>query len=58
MAAIAKSPAEPAENFGWFAPFAGVDAPAPAKRTRAMLGWAPARPGLIADVEHPSYFKT
>jgi hypothetical protein len=27
-------------------------------RTRPLLGWQPTQPGLIADVDHPGYFKT
>jgi nucleoside-diphosphate-sugar epimerase len=53
---VAKSPEEAAEYFGWFAMFAGMDVPASSERTRALLGWAPTQPGLIADIDHPSYF--
>ena len=53
---VSKSPAEAAQHFGWFAMFAGIDAPASAARTRAELGWKPEQPGLIADVDDPAYF--
>jgi nucleoside-diphosphate-sugar epimerase len=53
---VSKSPAEAAKHFGWFAMFAGIDAPASSARTRAELGWKPEQPGLIADVDHPAYF--
>jgi nucleoside-diphosphate-sugar epimerase len=53
---VSKSPAEAAKHFGWFAMFAGIDAPASSARTRAELGWTPEQPGLIADVDHPAYF--
>ena len=53
---VSKSPAEAAQHFGWFAMFAGIDAPASSARTRAELGWKPEQPGLIADVDHPAYF--
>jgi nucleoside-diphosphate-sugar epimerase len=53
---VSKSPAEAAKHFGWFAMFAGIDAPASSARTRAELGWKPEQPGLIADVDHPTYF--
>jgi nucleoside-diphosphate-sugar epimerase len=53
---VSKSPAEVAEHFGWFAMFAGLDAPASSARTRAQLGWRPGQPGLIADIDHPAYF--
>jgi nucleoside-diphosphate-sugar epimerase len=53
---VSKSPAEVAEHFGWFAMFAGIDAPTSSARTRAKLGWTPELPGLIADIDHPAYF--
>jgi nucleoside-diphosphate-sugar epimerase len=53
---VSKSPDEAAKHFGWFAMFAGIDAPASSARTRAELGWRPEQPGLIADVDHPAYF--
>jgi nucleoside-diphosphate-sugar epimerase len=53
---VSKSPEEAAEHFGWFAMFAGFDVPTSSERTRALLGWQPERPGLIADIDHPAYF--
>jgi len=53
---VSKPPAEAAGHFGWFASFAGIDAPSSSDRTRAALGWAPTGPGLIADLDHPAYF--
>jgi nucleoside-diphosphate-sugar epimerase len=53
---VSQSPAEAAEHFGWFAMFAGIDAPTSSARTRAKLEWKPVQPGLIADVDHPAYF--
>jgi nucleoside-diphosphate-sugar epimerase len=53
---VSKSAAEASEHFGWFAMFAGIDAPTSSSRTRATLGWTPEQPGLIADVDHPAYF--
>jgi nucleoside-diphosphate-sugar epimerase len=53
---VSKSPEEAAEHFGWFAMFAGIDAPTSSARTRAGLGWKPEQPGLIADIDHPAYF--
>ena len=53
---ISKSPEEAAEHFGWFAMFAGMDAPTSSERTRAKLDWKPEQPGLIADIDHPAYF--
>ncbi|MBB2754972.1 UNVERIFIED_ORG: nucleoside-diphosphate-sugar epimerase [Rhizobium aethiopicum] len=51
-----KSREEAAEHFGWFAMFAGFDVPTSSERTRALLGWQPAQPGLLADIDHPAYF--
>jgi nucleoside-diphosphate-sugar epimerase len=53
---VSKSPEQAAEHFGWFAMFAGIDAPTSSARTRAALDWKPEQPGLIADVDHPAYF--
>jgi len=53
---VSKSPAEAADHFGWFAMFAGIDAPTSSARTRAKLDWKPQQPGLIADIDHAAYF--
>src|ERR1700722_9915029 len=53
---VSKSPEEAAEHFGWFAMFAGIDAPTSSTRTRSQLGWTPEQPGLIADIDPPAYF--
>jgi nucleoside-diphosphate-sugar epimerase len=53
---VSKSPEEAAEHFGWFAVFAGMDAPTSSARTRAKLDWNTRQPGLIADIDHPAYF--
>ena len=53
---VSKTPEEAAGHFGWFARFAAIDCPASSKRTRELLGWAPNHPGLIADLDRPSYF--
>jgi nucleoside-diphosphate-sugar epimerase len=53
---VAKSPDEAAAHFGWFAMFAGIDAPTSSARTQSQLGWRPEQPGLIADIDHPAYF--
>ncbi|HEV2500890.1 MAG TPA: SDR family oxidoreductase [Terriglobia bacterium] len=54
---VGKSPEEAADYFGWFAGFAAMDNPASSERTRAQLGWEPQQPGLIADLDRPSYFE-
>lgn len=55
---VAKSPEAAADHFGWFAMFAAMNIPASSQRTRALLGWGPAEPGLLSDMEHASYFGT
>lgn len=54
---VSKTPDEAKEHFGWFAPFAGADFAASSQRTREILGWAPTQPGLLEDIDRPSYFK-
>ena len=49
---------EVAEHFGWFALFAGMDTPASATRTRALLGWLPKERDLLPDLERPGYLDT
>lgn len=53
---VSKSAEEAAQHFGWFAHFAAMDNPASSQRTRELLGWEPMQPGLIADLDRPSYF--
>ena len=45
-----------AEHFGWIARFAAMDMSASSARTRSALGWQPAEPGLIADLDQDHYF--
>ena len=51
---VAKSPEEAAGHFGWFAPFVSADAPASSALTQERLGWRPAQPDLISDLEQAS----
>ena len=51
-----KTQEEAAEHFGWMAPFAGMDLAASGEKTKALLGWAPVEPGLLADLDQPGYF--
>ncbi len=53
---VGKTPEEAAAHFGWFTGFAAMDGPSSSARTRALLGWEPTQPGLLADVDQPSYF--
>ena len=55
---VSTSAEEAARHFGWFTMFAGMDAPTSSERTRSLLGWKPEQPGLIADIDHPAYFKS
>ncbi|QNQ10512.1 SDR family oxidoreductase [Sphingomonas alpina] len=52
---VARSPDQASAHFGWFAMFAGMDVAASSAATRALLGWAPTRPGLIADIGDAGY---
>jgi nucleoside-diphosphate-sugar epimerase len=54
---ITKTPEEAAHHFAWFAHFAVIDGPASSKETQQSLGWRPTHPGLIADLDRPTYFK-
>jgi nucleoside-diphosphate-sugar epimerase len=54
---VSKTPEQAAEHFGWFAHFAALDNPASSQRTRERLGWHPKQPGLIHDIDRPSYFE-
>ena len=53
---VSALPEKAAEHFGWFAMFAGMDMPASSALTRRRLGWSPAEPGLLADLDQPHYF--
>ncbi|MDR1393005.1 MAG: SDR family oxidoreductase [Bifidobacteriaceae bacterium] len=43
------------QALGFLGILAGIDQPATATRTRALLGWNPERPGLIADIDAGYY---
>ena len=47
---------EAAAHFGWFAMFAGMDAPGSSAWTREVLGWAPRGDGLLEEVDSERYF--
>jgi hypothetical protein len=53
---VSLSPDEAESHFGWFTHFAGLDAMASSERTQKQLGWRPAQPGLLADLDQPYYF--
>lgn len=54
---IAMSPEEAAAHFGWLAMFTDLDLPAFRAQTQERLGWRPAGPGLISDLEQMPYFE-
>jgi len=45
------APGEAGDFFGWLATMIGRDGAASSARTRQALGWRPAGPGLLADLE-------
>jgi nucleoside-diphosphate-sugar epimerase len=53
---VAVSPAEAGEHFSWLAGPLAVDGPASSALTRDLLGWQPAHPGLIDDLDKGHYF--
>lgn len=53
---VSLSPEEAQGHFGWLAMFAGFDMPASSAKTREKLGWNPAGPRLITDLENMRYF--
>jgi len=54
---ISKNSEAAAHHFAWFAHFAAMDVPASSKQTQQNLGWRPTQPGLIADLDRPTYFE-
>ncbi|MFE6171473.1 SDR family oxidoreductase [Streptomyces sp. NPDC056464] len=45
-------------HFTWLAGFLALDVPASSAQTRELLGWEPAHPGLIEDLDKGHYFQT
>jgi nucleoside-diphosphate-sugar epimerase len=54
---VSKSSEEANKHFDWFAHFAALDNPTSSERTRQLLEWQPEQPGLISDIDRPSYFQ-
>jgi nucleoside-diphosphate-sugar epimerase len=50
------SASDAGERFGFLGALVGVDNPTSSEMTRKVLGWEPAHPGLIEDLEHGHYF--
>jgi nucleoside-diphosphate-sugar epimerase len=56
MPVVSISPEDAAGHFTWLAGFLGLDSPASSALTRQLLGWQPAQPGLIDDLDKGHYF--
>jgi len=54
---VAKSREEAADHFGWIGPLFAMDGPASSVQTQERLGWRPAGPALIPDID-AHYFET
>jgi nucleoside-diphosphate-sugar epimerase len=54
---VAIPPEELAGHFGFLGAFFALDCPASSAATQQLLGWHPAQPGLIADLEQAHYFE-
>jgi nucleoside-diphosphate-sugar epimerase len=50
------APEDAGEHFTWMAGFLALDSPASSALTRELLGWQPARCGLIEDLDQGHYF--
>jgi len=46
----------PAADFDWLGMILAIDQPASSALTRELLGWRPAQPGLIEDLDKGHYF--
>jgi nucleoside-diphosphate-sugar epimerase len=53
---VSKSPEEAAAHFDWLAHFVAIDSPASCAQTQQQLDWHPTQVGLIADLDHGTYF--
>jgi len=52
------APGDVAAHFTWLAGPLSMDSPASSTLTRALLGWQPAGPGLIEDLDQGHYFRS
>ncbi|MFD4527411.1 SDR family oxidoreductase [Streptomyces sp. NPDC058470] len=50
------APEDAGEHFGWLAGPLGVDSPVSSALTQELLGWRPAQPGLLEDLDKGHYF--
>jgi nucleoside-diphosphate-sugar epimerase len=56
LPAVSIAPPDAAGHFGFLGLFTAADNRASSALTRRRLGWAPSRPGLIADLDEGHYF--
>jgi nucleoside-diphosphate-sugar epimerase len=56
LPAVSIAQEEAAAHFGFLGAIASLDIPASSAETREGLGWRPAHPGLLADLEAGFYF--
>lgn len=54
---VSIAPEQAGAHFGWMAPLLQIDQPASSALTREWMGWEPAQPGLLADLDLGHYFK-
>jgi nucleoside-diphosphate-sugar epimerase len=54
---VSITPEEAGNHFGWLGHFVSTDCPASSAQTQQRLGWRPMHPGLIPDLDRPSYFQ-
>ena len=54
---VAIPPEDLAGHFGFLGAFFALDCPASSALSQHLLGWHPAQPGLIADLEQGHYFE-
>jgi nucleoside-diphosphate-sugar epimerase len=54
--ALVIPPGEAGGYFGWLSGLVATDAPASSAATRRLLGWEPAHPGLLDDLDHGRFF--
>ena len=55
---VSVEPEKADEHFGWIGTFFARDIPASSTITQELLVWTPTRPGLLADLESGSYFRS
>ncbi|RYG33594.1 SDR family oxidoreductase [bacterium] len=53
---VSKSSEEAAGHFGWLGHFFAGDYPASSSLTQERLGWRPAHPALLSDLDREGYF--